>query len=182
MAGRRLFRPTVYLSLDCESARYKPAFFPGSSDCYEQAQAVLVKQILHNGVNIGIPDKARYELSLMPDAYSRFVRGSKCYWSSWWVYVSLIWSLKACTLFLFNRITWEAPPTLKRRTSDLHANSRPGLWQQKVVKYTAALVGLSYIAIILSFCLQCRPIQGNWQIYPNPGRKLYSESEIELVG
>lgn len=64
-----------------------------------------MKQIFDNGVNIGIPDQARYELSSMPDIYARFVLGSKCYWASWFVYVSLIWGLKACTLFLFNRIT-----------------------------------------------------------------------------
>lgn len=81
------------------------ACFPGVSNNYEQVEVVLVKQILNNGVNIGISEKARYELSLMPDIYARLVLGSKCYWASWFVYVSLIWGLKACTLFLFSRIT-----------------------------------------------------------------------------
>jgi hypothetical protein len=85
-------------------AVYSPCF-PGLSDSYEQIQVVLVKQVLNNGVNIGISDEARYELSLMPDEYARFVLGSKCYLASWFIYISLIWALKACTLFLFNRIT-----------------------------------------------------------------------------
>lgn len=80
-------------------------YFPSVSDCYEQVDVILMKQVLNNGVNIGISDEARFELSLMPDEYSKFVLGSKCYWATWFVYVSLIWSLKACTLFLFNRIT-----------------------------------------------------------------------------
>ncbi|KAH8703070.1 hypothetical protein BGW36DRAFT_457422 [Talaromyces proteolyticus] len=111
-----------------------------------------MNQVLNNGVNIGISDSERYKLTFMPEEYARFVYGAKCYYAAWFVYMSLIWALKACTLVLFNRITL-------------------GLWQQKVVKWNAIFVGLSYIAIILAFCLECRPIQGNWQIYPNPGRQ-----------
>lgn len=35
----------------------------------------------------------------------RTILGSKCLLAGWCLYVTLIWCLKACMLFLYNRLT-----------------------------------------------------------------------------
>jgi hypothetical protein len=37
------------------------------------------------------------------------------------------------------------------------------------VKLAYAFIGATYIAVILSILLGCRPMSKNWQIYPDPG-------------
>lgn len=49
--------------------------------------------------------------------------------------------------------------------------SRLGLVQQKLVKFNAVLCASTYIAVILTIFLHCRPLEKNWQVYPDPGRK-----------
>jgi hypothetical protein len=55
------------------------------------------------GTNIGIPDAQR--AALTPDQIELLARGSKCLLAGWTCYVTLIWSLKACMLFFYNRLT-----------------------------------------------------------------------------
>lgn len=45
-------------------------------------------------------------LSLTPEEYKSHETGAKWLFAAWYVYVSLIWSLKGIMLFFFSRVTY----------------------------------------------------------------------------
>jgi hypothetical protein len=47
-------------------------------------------------------------LTLSSEQKRRIVVGSKCLLAGWCVYVTLIWVLKACMLFLYGRLTYDS--------------------------------------------------------------------------
>ncbi|KAL2381347.1 hypothetical protein RJZ90_003984 [Blastomyces dermatitidis] len=55
------------------------------------------------GSTTGINDEIA--LKLTEEQKRRMVIGTKCLLAGWCLYVTLIWCLKACMLFLFNRLT-----------------------------------------------------------------------------
>ncbi|KAF9890556.1 hypothetical protein FE257_005687 [Aspergillus nanangensis] len=112
------------------------------------AELTMLELIGQYGTNIGFTDDQR--AALTADEIDRFARGSKCLLAGWTCYVTLIWSLKACMLFFYNRLTL-------------------GLFQQKLVKLNAVLCACTYVAVIFTIFLHCRPLHMNWQVYPDPG-------------
>ena len=58
-----------------------------------------------NGSITGMSDEIA--LTLSDEQKRRIVVGSKCLLAGWCVYVTLIWVLKACMLFLYGRLTYE---------------------------------------------------------------------------
>ena len=68
---------------------------------------------------------------------------------AWYSYVTLIWSLKACMLFFFSRLTF-------------------GLSQERFVKALGLICGVTYLAMFLTITVSCHPIQLNWQVKPKP--------------
>ncbi|KAE8314035.1 hypothetical protein BDV41DRAFT_534884 [Aspergillus transmontanensis] len=112
------------------------------------AELTMLELIGQYGTNIGLDDAQR--ASLTPEQTKTLVSGSKCLLAGWTCYVTLIWSLKACMLFFYNRLTL-------------------GLVQQKLVKFNAVLCAGTYTAVILTIFLHCRPLKKNWQVYPDPG-------------
>ncbi|KAK2053398.1 hypothetical protein LY76DRAFT_581822 [Colletotrichum caudatum] len=101
-----------------------------------------------NGTNIGITDEIGATLTAKEIAKLEF--GSKCLLAGWTFYVTLIWCLKACILFFFNRITLATK-------------------QQIVVKWTAVATVLAYLAVMFVIWCHCTPIQKKWQVVPFPG-------------
>ncbi|KXH56796.1 hypothetical protein CNYM01_11217 [Colletotrichum nymphaeae SA-01] len=89
-------------------------------------------------------------LTLSDQQKQSIVIGSKCLLAGWVLYVTLIWCLKACMLFLYMRLTLN-------------------LQQQKMVKITAGACVLCYVATVLVIMTKCMPVHRNWQIYPYPG-------------
>lgn len=69
----------------------------------------MLELIGQYGTNIGLTDEQRAALS--PTEEARLVYGSKCLMAGWTCYVTLIWSLKACMLFFYNRLTYGMLPT-----------------------------------------------------------------------
>ncbi|BAE65559.1 unnamed protein product [Aspergillus oryzae RIB40] len=67
------------------------------------AELTMLELIGQYGTNIGLDDAQR--ASLTPEQTEILVRGSKCLLAGWTCYVTLIWSLKACMLFFYNRLT-----------------------------------------------------------------------------
>ncbi|KAF7193424.1 hypothetical protein HII31_05204 [Pseudocercospora fuligena] len=86
---------------------------------------------------------------LTNDQVGRVVYGSKMQLFAWYTYVTLIWSLKACMLFFFNRLTF-------------------GLSQQIFVKVLGVACAVTYLAVLLTISLSCLPIHLNWQVRPLP--------------
>ncbi|KAL3478165.1 hypothetical protein BJX99DRAFT_256716 [Aspergillus californicus] len=112
------------------------------------AECTMLELIGQYGTNIGLSDDER--AALTPAQISTLAAGSKCLMAGWTCYVVLIWSLKACMLFFYNRLTL-------------------GLTQQKVVKFTAVLCCVTFVAVIMTIFLHCRPISRHFQVYPDPG-------------
>ncbi|KAK9561765.1 hypothetical protein V6Z79_004617 [Aspergillus fumigatus] len=112
------------------------------------AELTMLELIGQHGANIGLTNAQR--AAMTPDQVKSLVIGSKCLLAGWVCYVTLIWCLKACMLFFYNRLTL-------------------GLIQQKLVRINAVLCALSYVAVIFTIFFHCLPIQKHWQIYPDPG-------------
>lgn len=55
------------------------------------------------GSIVGINDEVA--LSLTPDQKENIIKGSKADIAGWCLYISLIWCLKACMLFFYQRLT-----------------------------------------------------------------------------
>lgn len=56
------------------------------------------------GTNIGLSDAQR--AALTPDEIATLEFGTKCNLAGWLMYTTLIWSLKACMLFFYARLTY----------------------------------------------------------------------------
>ncbi|KAJ0423569.1 hypothetical protein BJY00DRAFT_321698 [Aspergillus carlsbadensis] len=112
------------------------------------AELTMLELIGQHGTNIGLTDEQRAALS--PEQTASLVYGSKCLLAGWTCYVTLIWSLKACMLFFYNRLTL-------------------GLMQQKLVKISAVLCAATYVAVIFTIFLHCRPLSRHFQVNPDPG-------------
>ncbi|TQN70736.1 hypothetical protein CSHISOI_04726, partial [Colletotrichum shisoi] len=118
-------------------------------------ELVMLELIGQYGSITGMNDALA--LTLSDQQKERIIIGSKCLVAGWVLYVTLIWCLKACMLFLYRRLTLN-------------------LQQQKMVLITAVACVLSYVATILVILTRCMPFHKNWQIYPYPGGKLLSSS------
>jgi hypothetical protein len=89
--------------------------------------------------------------------YSLRVNGSKTQVAGWAVYITLLWTLKAAMCSFYMRLT-------------------EGLAVYRSRVYVAfVLVFTTWITVLLSILLGCRPFHKNWQINPDPG------STIELT-
>ncbi|KAJ4368559.1 hypothetical protein N0V86_009465 [Didymella sp. IMI 355093] len=103
------------------------------------------------GSNVGLTDMQR--ASLTPEQIKPMEEGSKAILAALFVYATGLWAMKGQMLFLYLRFTI-------------------GLWQEKLVKWTAIVCGLFWVAIILVITCRCVPIQKTWQVYPDPGGKI----------
>ncbi|KAI9370411.1 hypothetical protein BJX61DRAFT_535664 [Aspergillus egyptiacus] len=112
------------------------------------AELTMLELIGQNGTNIGLTDEQRFNAT--PEQVAKLAFGSKCLMAGWCCYVTLIWSLKTCMLFFYNRLTL-------------------GLTQQKLVKFNTVLCGCTYVAVMLTIILHCQPVQRHFQVYPDPG-------------
>ncbi|KXT15431.1 hypothetical protein AC579_10585 [Pseudocercospora musae] len=114
--------------------------------CYT-ADAITVTITYLEGSNVDYT--AAQIKRLTSDQVGQVVYGSKMELFAWYTYVTLIWSLKACMLFFFNRLTF-------------------GLSQQIFVKALGVACAVTYLAVFLTISLSCRPIHLNWQVRPLP--------------
>ncbi|KAH8701591.1 hypothetical protein BGW36DRAFT_423898 [Talaromyces proteolyticus] len=112
------------------------------------AELSMLELIGRHGTNIGWTPEQRAAFSDADIASLQI--GSKCLLAGWICYTSLIWSLKACMIFFYLRIT-------------------SGLWHQKIVKASAVLCVCTYLSVLFTILLHCRPLHGNWQVNPDPG-------------
>ncbi|GLI81175.1 hypothetical protein PoHVEF18_009547 [Penicillium ochrochloron] len=86
--------------------------------------------------------------NLTPQTHAERERGSKWVFVSEHAFILCIWSLKACMLVIYSRIT-------------------EGLKQRKWINYIAIYVAIGFVATELSLFLICRPITNYWAV-PTP--------------
>lgn len=103
--------------------------------------------------NNAMTDAQREALDPSSHEYMLRVNGSKTQVAGWAVYITLLWTLKAamCTFYL-------------RLTEGLEYRSR--------IYAGFVLIFLTWIIVLLSVLLGCRPLHNYWQINPDPGSKL----------
>ncbi|KAK2040454.1 hypothetical protein LZ31DRAFT_529685 [Colletotrichum somersetense] len=111
-------------------------------------ELVMLELIGQYGSITGMTDEIA--LTLSDKQIERIVIGSKCLLAGWCLYVTLIWCLKACMLFLYRRLTLN-------------------LRQKRMVIVTALTCVLFYIVTIIVILTRCQPFHANWQVYPYPG-------------
>ncbi|KAJ4863676.1 hypothetical protein T069G_00206 [Trichoderma breve] len=108
----------------------------------------MLELIGQYGSITGINDEIA--LSLTPEETRRIVIGSKCLFAGWILYVTMIWCLKSCMLFLFRRLTLD-------------------LRQMQLVNITSGICVAGYVSTVIVMLTKCLPIHKNWQVYPYPG-------------
>ncbi|KAJ5167417.1 uncharacterized protein N7482_006198 [Penicillium canariense] len=101
------------------------------------------------------------EKHLTPAIIAERERGSKWVFVSEHAFVLAIWSLKACMLVIYCRIT-------------------EGLRQRKWINYIAIYVALGFVATELSLFLICRPLSNYWAV-PTPNYQCSSYQQYEIV-
>ncbi|KAH6869001.1 hypothetical protein B0T10DRAFT_370799, partial [Thelonectria olida] len=117
----------------------------------ETALAYTVGAYWNGLANNGMSSQERGALNPASREYSLRVNGSKTQVAGWAVYITLLWTLKAAMCSFYMRLT-------------------EGLAVYRSRVYVAfVLVFTTWITVLLSILLGCRPFHKNWQINPDPG-------------
>ncbi|KAG0158376.1 hypothetical protein PDIDSM_5890 [Penicillium digitatum] len=101
-------------------------------------------------------------LHLTDEIIAERVRGSKWVFVSEHAFLLCIWSLKACMLVIYARIT-------------------EGLKQKRWINYVTIYVALGFVASELSLFLLCRPLTHYWAVVPAPEYQCSSYQYYEIV-
>ncbi|KAJ5614727.1 hypothetical protein N7528_008381 [Penicillium herquei] len=113
-----------------------------------------------SGGGSNLMDQAEID-ALTPKTTAERVRGSKWVFVSEHAFILCVWSLKACMLVIYARIT-------------------EGLRQRKWINYIAVYVALGFIATELSLFLICRPLPNYWAV-PTSDYQCQSYQYYEIV-
>ncbi|KAK7992954.1 hypothetical protein PG988_001748 [Apiospora saccharicola] len=89
-------------------------------------------------------------IALFTQARDDAEAGAKWLFAGWYIYVSMIWSLKGIMLAFFSRLTEKLP-------------------EAQLVKRVSVICLAAYVATIAVITDHCRPIRKQWQIYPYAG-------------
>ncbi|KAK4234864.1 hypothetical protein C8A03DRAFT_18304 [Achaetomium macrosporum] len=100
--------------------------------------------------NNGMTDEQRRLLDPNSGEHRLRVNGSKTQVAGWSTYTFLLWTLKAAMCTLYLRLT-------------------DGLNYEKRIYAGFVIIVVTWISVLLSILLGCRPLEKNWQIYPDPG-------------
>ncbi|OLN90184.1 hypothetical protein CCHL11_09817 [Colletotrichum chlorophyti] len=111
-------------------------------------EVMMCQIIVEKGSITGMTDEIA--LSLTPEEYKSHETGAKWLFAAWYIYVSLIWSLKGIMLFFFSRVTKTLP-------------------EERLVKIVAVVCVLAYLATLAVITGHCQPIHRLWQVYPYAG-------------
>lgn len=122
----------------------------GISMMFWTGDVLLSIVILRRGTN-QMPPEAR--AAITPEELHSRTLGSKAIITAWFCYITFIWGAKTCLLMFYHK--------LMQRVK-----------QFRVIKLAAALLAVTYLAVILSMFLVCRPFHKNWQVVPDPGCRL----------
>ncbi|GME64489.1 Mg2+ transporter zinc transport protein [Neofusicoccum parvum] len=123
-------------------------YFALAAWLFYTVDAVVVDRAYNLGTNVDFTDE-EYEAMTSAQLHS-VSKGSKYELVAWFSYSALIWSMKATMLFFYRRLTM-------------------GLWQQRLVQWLGIACLVTYLGVVLTILLGCRPFAANWRVYPSPG-------------
>ncbi|KAL1877950.1 hypothetical protein Daus18300_002304 [Diaporthe australafricana] len=96
----------------------------------------------------------------MPQSeYHEWEYGSQIFLLGLSLYFIIIWMLKFNMLCFYRRVV--------RNT-----------WSEKFVKPLMVLIGVTFMAIVFTITLTCRPFHNLWQVWPDPGPKCVPQNVI----
>ncbi|KAF3931423.1 hypothetical protein ABW19_dt0202184 [Dactylella cylindrospora] len=137
--GFRGFKPDDYLMVAA-----------GAVYAMETTAAYCVGYLARGLANNGMTEAQRIALVEGSDEWNWRMTGVTIQLIGWSLYTLLLWLLKGCILIFYSRLT-------------------DGLGQQTwKIRIGAVMLVCTYIAVILSIHLGCRPYKNNWQINPEP--------------
>ncbi|CAG9946063.1 unnamed protein product [Clonostachys rosea f. rosea IK726] len=117
----------------------------------ETVLAHAVSQQFNGLTNSGMTDAERAALSPDSEEWAWRVAGSKVQIAGWCMYASVLWTIKASLCAFYSRLT-------------------DGVHGYRVRILTGyAIIGVTYLVVILTYLLSCQPFSHFWQIYPDPG-------------
>ncbi|KAJ4985320.1 hypothetical protein SVAN01_09171 [Stagonosporopsis vannaccii] len=105
----------------------------------------------HGLANNGMTDAQRSRLSPDDPEHTWRVLGSKIQLAGWTLAPCLLWTLKLCVTFFYYRLT-----------------NGLGTYQKRI-HIAMVLIATSFVAVMMTIFLACRPYKHYWQISPNPG-------------
>ncbi|OBR12880.1 Kinesin-like protein [Colletotrichum higginsianum IMI 349063] len=111
-------------------------------------EVMMCQIIVEKGSITGMTDEVA--LTLTPEEYKSHEVGAKWLFAAWYIYVSMIWSLKGIMLFFFARVTKTLP-------------------EERLVKVVSVVTVAGYLATLGVVTGHCRPMHKLWQVYPYPG-------------
>ncbi|KAF1837104.1 hypothetical protein BDW02DRAFT_577369 [Decorospora gaudefroyi] len=121
----------------------------------ETTAAHLIVAAWHNGGNNSFTPDIRAKLDPNSEKWRHAVNGSKAHVFGWFMYTSLVWTLKCCWTIYYSRMT-------------------NGIHRMDVrIKLAWALNGITYLAAVCMILFKCWPLHRQWQIYPDPGNTCY---------
>ncbi|KAK1998484.1 hypothetical protein LX36DRAFT_576212 [Colletotrichum falcatum] len=129
-------------------SRCKMVSWKWKGDNYLAISAILFFTIFEKGSITGMTDAIA--LALTPEEYKSRETGAKWLFAAWYIYVSLIWSLKGIMLFFLYRVTKSLP-------------------EERLVKLVSDITVAAYLATLAVITGYCRPIHRLWQVYPYAG-------------
>jgi len=97
-----------------------------------------------------------------PEAAQPYITGTIWFCIGVATYITFIWLLKLNMLFLYQRVV-------------------NGLWVEKFIIPTMALVGVTYLSIMLILFLPCRPYERMWIVFPDQGDFCRPQSFLNMV-
>ncbi|KAK4197661.1 hypothetical protein QBC40DRAFT_285165 [Triangularia verruculosa] len=100
--------------------------------------------------NNAMTDEQRRLLDPNSEEFRLRVNGSKTQVAGWSTYTFLLWTIKAAICTFYLRLT-------------------EGLEYRKRIFTGFVMIFVTWVAVLLSILLGCRPLEKNWQIYPDPG-------------
>ncbi|KAK8131392.1 glycosyl hydrolase 3 N terminal domain family protein [Apiospora sp. TS-2023a] len=89
-------------------------------------------------------------IALFTQARDDAEAGAKWLFAGWYIYVSMIWSLKGIMLAFVSRLTEKLP-------------------EARLVRRVSVICLAAYVATIAVITDHCRPIRKLWQVYPYAG-------------
>ncbi|TGJ77608.1 hypothetical protein E0Z10_g10663 [Xylaria hypoxylon] len=130
----------------------------------ETTAAYSVGAVAHGFANNGLSDQARQSLSPDNPEYHLRVIGSKIQLVGWATYSVLLWTLKASLLCFYIRLVSGLPRNY-----------------YNLIYIGFFLLIASFVGLIGTIFLECRPFHHNWQINPDPGDACYPASSVRLL-
>ncbi|KAB5535376.1 hypothetical protein GE09DRAFT_1227357 [Coniochaeta sp. 2T2.1] len=111
----------------------------------------------HTGI---LPPDVR--AALTPEGVQAYTYGTQMFLFGLSIYFCVVWTLKINMLFFYRRVV-------------------KGTWTERLVVPVMGLVVGSFLVIVLTMTLTCRPFHALWQVLPDPGPNCTPQNKVFFI-